>query len=574
MAKADLERIAFPLDGAWEMAPVEQAVELRWWGPRIRSGLSEGFPIATRKVRVPSAWNDGRDPELNLFRGSCVYIKDFRLPAAFKGRRTVLRFDAVGQRCTVYLDGEALGSHEGGYTPFSFDLAGKAAPGRSHRLVVVANNQRSEQTFPAISGDFESYGGIYRSVEIIGLPAVHMDKMLAIPSLSADGRGELSISVSVRNDSKRRREIELRAAVTGRGLKYISTRAVTVKAGAVASVTLKMRIPGVSPWSPESPAMYDLAVSAAGDRLRKRVGFRRIEVKGNHLLLNGRPIRLRGANRHDDHPDFGPCLPDAVIRRDLELAKSINCNALRLAHYPHREKTYELADELGILLWTEIPFVGGDVWTGDVRRRNLALQNMLRELIERDCHHPSVILWSVGNEVASDHPACRRFMAPLYKLARRMDKTRLVTFASNRGTNEIVSQPFSDVAGVNQYYGWYSASVNDVSGNMDSIHRALGKPIIVSEFGAECPRGRRGRKDRWTEDYQVALYRHNLRVLGAKRYVVGLFPWALFDFRSHRRMNVLQHGWNRKGIFDDRRRPKLVAKVVREFYGRMARGEG
>ncbi len=570
--KKPLRRIVKSLDGRWQLAPLEQAmVDLSWMRGRFAWGTCEGMPFVTRNVTVPGAWNDGKDLELNLYRGACIYIKDVTVPKSFKGRVVQLRFGAVGYQCDIFIDGAKIGSHEGGHTPFSFDVTGNVKAGKKHRVVVIADNRRSLHTFPGPSADWESYGGIHRSVELVGLPAVHIEKALPIPTLDDSGRGELSTKVIVRNAEKRDRKATVSVDIKG-----VATRSREVKlpAGKSKTVTVRVKKLDVDPWSPETPAMYDLAVTVGGDCVKKRVGFRSIAIKGNKLLLNGRKIRLRGLCKHDDHPDHGPCMPESQIRADLKLLKDTNCNAVRLAHYPHQERVYELCDEMGLMVWAEIPFVGGDVSSGDVKTRSLKLQNMLREFIERDCHHPSIVLWSVGNEVASDTPAGKRFMKPLYDLVRKLDPTRLVTMASNRGTREITAQAYGDVVGVNEYMGWYSGDARDTGPLLDRIHRAIKAPIIISEFGAPADRGKKGSATtRWTERHQENVYRHQMKALVSKSYIVGIFPWNLIDFRSVRRASVAQRGLNRKGVTDERRRPKLAWKLLKDVYAKMAAGK-
>jgi len=570
-----LGRITKSLDGRWRFAPLEQAMwGLSWQKPRLKGGLCEGLPFVTRGVTVPHAWNDGSDPEFNLYRGAAIYIKDFTLPKSFKGRRAILRFGAVNYKCDVYLDGADVGTHEGGYTPFEFDITERVKPGggdRRHRLVVLVDNARSEQTFPALSADWESYGGIHRPVEIVGVPKVHLGKVLAFPTLGANGRGELKVKVTVEGLTGRPRICDLSLELRGKGLRIADRERVKI-AGSGAPVTFALKGLDVKPWTAEAPAMYDLTVTLDGDRVTKRVGFRRIEVNGGRLLLNGKPIMLRGVCKHEDHPDHGPCLPESQLRADVELMKRTNCNAVRLAHYPHQERIYELCDEAGLLVWAEIPFVGGDVHTGDVKARLGVLKGMLTELIERDCHHPSVILWSVGNEVASSDPAGKKFLGELFRHARKLDPTRLVTMASNRGTAEITSQAYADVAGVNEYYGWYSPDLGRLPKALDAIHRTLKMPIIISEFGAPAVRGRKGTpSERWSERHQEKVFKGQLKALTSKSYIVGMFPWNLIDFRSLRRANTAQGGYNRKGVTDEYRRPKLAWKVLRDVYGRMAK---
>jgi len=408
-------RQSMPLDGDWFFCVdlLDTGLRQRWYdmqpmAPEDRDLPWDWDPYAGETVPVPSCWQMLKE-KWYFFEGSAWYSRAFTL-CPRPGRRHVLRVGAANYDTKVFLNNRFLGSHAGGSTPFCADLTGALREGRNWLLLCVNNTRRPDRV-PMQNTDWFNYGGPYREVAIHDLPQAHLTGVFA--HLVPDGTDRhIRVRVEARDlDSAGILIPEL-------GL----SREVALKDGA--GETVFEAAPEL--WSPEAPRLYDLIVTAGEDELRDRVGFRRIETRGTEILLNGRPVWLRGISVHEDDERAGKCTSEADLRRRFAHAKELGCNFLRLAHYPHHERAAELADELGFLLWEEIPVY----WAIDFANpATLAdARNQLRELIRRDRNRASVILWSVGNENA-DTDARLAFMAALAETARTEDPTRLVTAA-------------------------------------------------------------------------------------------------------------------------------------------------
>ena len=326
----------------------------------------------------------------------------------------------------------------------------------------------------------------------------------------------------------------------------------------------------VERWSPEHPRLYEVRVACGNDAVVERTGFRTVRTDGTRILLNDRPVWLKGVCVHEDDLEAGKVSTEADIRRRFRHAKELGCNFLRLSHYPHHELVARIADEEGLLLWAEVPVY----WAIDFADPDTLAdaRNQLSELILRDVNRPSVIIWGVGNENA-DTDARLAFMADLADTAKRLDPSRRVSAACliNRETFAIEDRlaDHLDVVGLNEYFGWYEP---DFSG----LERLLGnsspdRPVIVSETGADAAPGHRGAgRVLFTEDWQAEFHRQQFRRIAATPYVAGLAAWLLYDFRTERRQTSFQRGFNRKGLIGaDKNTRKAAFDALAECYRNM-----
>jgi beta-glucuronidase len=320
-------------------------------------------------------------------------------------------------------------------------------------------------------------------------------------------------------------------------------------------------------WAPGRPRLYDVEIACGSDRVRERVGFRRIAVRGAEILLNGAPIRLKGACVHEDDVVRGRCTDAADVARRFADLEALGGNFLRLAHYPHDPMVARMADEAGVLLWAEIPVY----WAIDFGNADTYAdaENQLLELVARDCNRASVILWGVGNENA-DTDARYRFMAALADAARRADPTRLVSAAClvNRELFRIEDRLAEklDVIGLNEYFGWYEPDPNDLARLL--ANSGAGKPLLISETGADAVAGLHGPETQlFGEERQAAFFRSQLDILRLFPRVQGMAAWLLYDFRSERRQTRFQRGWNRKGLIaEDKTTRKAAFAALRDAW--------
>jgi beta-glucuronidase len=478
-------------------------------------------------------------------------------------QRAFIRFGAVDYRATVYLNGKRLGTHEGGFTPFSFEVT-KLLRNGENRLTVGADSERTASDIPPPVTDWENYGGITRPVQLIYTPSTFVDDEWV--RLTRDGHIAATVTLNgarAANAPVRVTIPALRVTLTGR-------------TGANGTWNGEAGAPGsLRRWSPESPTLYDVNVDGGGDAVRDRIGFRTIEVRGTDILLNGKPIFLRGIDIHAEEFGTDPtrAITSAAARALLSEAKNgLHANFVRLAHYPHPETMVRAADEMGLLVWSEIP----TYWLVDFANPKTlqSALDMQSESILRDRNRASVIIWSVANEtpVNDDRNA---FLRRLVANARSLDDTRLVSAAllSDRKDNvQTIDDPLGadlDVLAVNTYNGWYTP---DPLPTLPSIEwkSAYNKPLIFSELGAGALAGYHddaAKPHKFSEEFQAEYYRQTLKMAAKVPFLRGLSPWILKDFRSPRRQHpIYQQGWNRKGLESETGQRKEAFDVLGDYY--------
>ena len=592
-----LSRQQRSLAGEWRFIvdPYDGGESRRFF--ECRSGEAPGELVeydfeASETLVVPGDWNTQR-PELFLYEGVAWYQRRFEASVA-PGRRYFLRFGAVCQRAKVWLNGELVGEHSGSFTPFALEVTAQLREGESS-LVVEVDSLHGEDDVPTRLTDWKHYGGITRDVLLVELPETFVDQ--AFLQLAAGDAGRIAGWLQL--DGPRARQ-SVHVLIPELDVDH----AVETDEAGFASFEV-----AAAPelWSPEAPRLYDVEIRAETDALLERVGFRTIEVRGQDVLLNGAPVFLCGISMHEESIlRTGRAHGEADARVMLGLARELGCNFVRLAHYPHDESMARVADELGLLVWEEIPLYWGIAWESEQTFE--AARAQLTELVERDRNRASVILWSISNETPPGR-ARDRFLSRLVAHARALDPTRLITsalfgnlgqllnglraFVEARMRGEAPEPPtfvlddglaeHLDVVGWNEYIGWYySAILARANGWTERDVRDIvlegmpafrvdvpsGKPLVVSEFGAGAKQGRRGGAlDLWSEDYQARVYRQQLAMLGKAPALRGLSPWILADFRTPIRwLPGVQDGWNRKGLVSETGERKLAFEVLREAY--------
>jgi len=516
-------------------------------------------------LNVPGDWNTQR-PELLYYEGSMWYRKQFDFAGTAKGQRVYLRFGAVNYRADVYLNGKKLGVHVGGFTPFTFEATKLLKPG-TNSLVVKVDNQRAKEAVPTLNTDWWNYGGITREVKLVAVPEHFIaDHRLALESETARTiSGWVQIAGAGAGQSVQLEIPELHEKLSARTddsghAKFSFTPA-------------KLQL-----WSPDMPKLYDVIISSGDDVVQEPIGFRTVRTQGKEILLNGKPVFLRGICIHEEFPLHGGGRVNSPekARQLLLWAKELNCNFVRLAHYPHNEAMTRLADELGIMVWSEVPVYWTIDWTNAETYSNA--QSQLTDEIQRDANRASIIIWSLANETPVSE-ARTAFLSRLAARARSLDATRLLSAAMEKhakpGTKNvnIVQDPLADIVDVvafNEYVGWYDG-LPDKCGKV-TWEIPYNKPAFISEFGGGAKQGLHGDKDqRWTEEFQANLYRQTLPMLDKIDGLVGFTPWILVDFRSPRRpLAGIQDGFNRKGLISSEGVKKEAFTVLQEYYRKRA----
>jgi beta-glucuronidase len=514
------------------------------------------------QMSIPGAWN-AATPNLRYYDGLVWFQRKFNASKQ-DGKRAFLRFEAVNYRAYVYLNGKEIGRHEGGFTPFVLEVTDALRSG-DNRLTVGVDSTHDAQAIPTAITDWDLYGGITRPVRLITTPATFIDD--ATLSLGQDGRITGVVQLQGKGAAGQLVKVEIG---------NLATASATTDASGRAQFAIQAPAK-LERWSPDTPKLYDVRFTTAGDAVKDRIGFRTIAVKGSEILLNGKPIFLRGISLHEEEFGSNPArnMTEQASRALLsEIKHGLNGNYVRLSHYPHSETTLRLADEIGLLVWSEIPVY----WTVDwenpaVLHKALVMQ---AETIYRDRNRAAVIMWSVGNETPVS-PARTAFHGAMADNVRALDPTRLVSAAllverhkvNGEEVTEIIDPLVDklDVLAVNTYAGWYGG---DTLAALPTLKwkLPLDRPLILSEFGADALAGYRndGMK-KFTEEYQAEYYRQTLAMAERFPTLRGLSPWILKDFQSPRREHpVFQNGWNRKGLMSETGVRKQAFGVLADYY--------
>ncbi len=514
----------------------------------------------SEQLDVPGDWNSQRD-NLFFYEGTIWYRKTFDYRPK-PGTRTLLHFGAANYEALVWLNGELLGKHTGGFTPFAFEVTGKLRESGNF-VVVKVDNKRRRDGVPTVNTDWWNYGGLTRDVALLEVPATYVEDYFVQLKKSAPDR----IAGWVKLNGERRQQ-KVMVSIPEAGVRA----SVTTDVSGYAELDIPVQL---TLWSPEQPKLYEVIVAAETDTVKERIGFRTIETRGTEILLNGKPVFLRGICIHEEAPyRAGRAFSADDARTLLGWAKELGCNFVRLAHYPHNENMTREADRLGLMVWSEIPVYWTILWENPESFSNASRQ--LAENIARDKNRSSVILWSVANETPINEPRTA-FLGKLAKQARELDPTRLVTAAllshsentSPKGGTVVIADPLGaelDVLGGNEYIGWYDGLPEKADGT--DWKTSYDKPLIMSEFGADALFGLHGDSlTRWSEEYQANTYEHQLKMLSRIPFLRGTAPWILMDFRSPRRaLPNIQDYFNRKGLVSIRGDKKKAFFVMQEFY--------
>ncbi len=564
------------LSGFWDFRfdEANEGMLDEWW-----QGFRGAQPIA-----VPASWND-QFAENRDFLGPAWYQTRFNLPWGFEGGRVFLRFNSVNYLAEAWLNGTPLGQHEGGHLPFQFDITSQVQPADNLLVVRVDGSLafdrvppgnvtgdeadffgNNAQNYPQTQFDFFPFCGIQRPVLLCSLPDEAIQDVTVAVGLDR-GTG----LVKVRLQAQVKSAAMLRLHLSGNGIDR--SLSAPLKNG-IAEADLE--IPDALLWEPGAPNLYQLRLDLLRDhqvldQYSLPVGIRTVTVKDNQLLLNGKPIVLRGFGRHEDFPVLGRGLCEPVIIKDYALMHWVGANSFRTTHYPYSEQMLDMADRLGFLVIAETPAVGLYFTAKGLPRRLQLCQQYTREMIDRDKNHPSVIMWSVANEPHSNRPEAEPFFQTLCQLAKALDPSRPVTLVSTVGLLE-ESFKHCDVLCLNRYYGWYSQTGRVEEGaeflarELDALYERYRKPILLTEFGADTLPGFHAQPpELFSEEYQVEFIKTYLRVLESKDYVVGHHIWNLCDFKTSQSI-VRTNGMNHKGVFTRDRRPKMAAHYLRQHW--------
>lgn len=573
------------LCGFWE-------IRLDKDGNGIERGFHDGF-VPAAEVGVPGSWNEQLS-EFGIMNyvGKVWYQRDFFV-MDLSDDRLLLRFGSVDYCAKVWINGNFVGEHTGGYLPFEFDISRIVKRGKNHLVVLVDNRlthdtipqgltpQDYEEfdnsggvTYPPTVFDFFTYGGIHRPVKLIKTNKnylknlkidtdIHKDKGVVKFKAVYDCEDQLSrVRVSILNGDE---------SLTAEEYKLN-------KKEIYGEITIK----NYKAWHPANPHLYTLHFeleknNAILDEYQQTFGIRTVRIENNQLLLNDKPIFLKGFGKHEDFPVLGKGLSYPLIVKDFQLMRWIGANSFRTSHYPYSEETMDMADRMGFLVIDEVPAVSLNFKYST----NKTLENhkkALGELIQRDYNHPSVVMWSVANEpgIWREKEAisnkAHKYWQEIFDHTRRLDATRPITLptCSVWGIKDLAYK-YSDIISINRYWGWYEIPgdikrVGEIiKEEIKELYKKYNKPIFVSEFGADTIAGEHATVPQmFTEEYQIELIKKYFEVIESLACTIGEHVWNFADFRTaqHYRRVVL----NRKGVFNRERAPKSVAFYIRDHW--------
>ncbi len=555
---ADAEEAVFSLDGAW----------------RFQAGPPEKFYEASLKVddwpmiAVPGQWfMQGFEVPRGQLAG---YRRVFRVPDDWTGLRVILRFEAVYDRAVVWLNGRRLGEHMGGFTPFEFDVTDQVAFGKENVLAISVDGFAwTDSRFTTFGSLYKGMplGGILRKVRVFAVPDVHLASFVASTTFDPDsGQGGLNLNMVVRNGAKQGLEDpQVRVQLTREGRTVVSQTTVLAlpAPGGEASQSVRLDVAQADAWDAEHPNLYRLECQLLdGDRsletLVRRIGFRQVEVRGPQLLVNGRPVKLRGVCRHEMYADCGRSLREPLWRESVELFREANINLIRTSHYPPAEELIDACDELGMYVLEEAPMHHAVYQPDDAEYTRVHLQQTA-EMIQRDRSHPSVIAWSLGNEATWSENFERAAL-----LAARLDPTRPRVFAGGDG--------YCKQYKAGEVYRGLEIASTHYPGlqKMDRLLEASNKPLIFDEFCHLNVYNRTetmtdpGLRNYWAQCLEAIwekMVRHEACLGGAlwagvdeivelpDGGAVGWGPWGLIDAWYRRKPEF----WHTKKIFSPTR---------------------
>jgi beta-galactosidase len=544
-------------------------------------------------VNIPHTWNaedafrDGKE----YFRGKGTYEKSIFAPQKWQNKQVFLKFEGSNQVTEVFVNGTSAGKHIGGYTGFVIDISEKLTFNAENELKIVVDNSHNTN-IPPLDADFNFYGGIYRDLELIITNKLHFELanaaagniLVRTPEVS-EKKALVKIETAVVNDSETFKTAVVAVDIFDPASEILTTltKKIRLKEKEVKNVIFDYAVENPVLWSPEDPQLYSFEMSIKSenseeklDEFSSKFGFRWFEADPeNGFFLNGKPIKLIGANRHQDLKGLGNALPNAIHKSDYRTIKEMGANFVRTAHYPQDPEVYRICDELGLIVWSEVPVIN-DVTATDAYHE-IALQ-MQKEQIQQFFNHPSVIFWGYMNEIfirlVFNNEMTERekeakietsvaLAEKLEKLTKELDPDRLSVMALHENelynTSGIADIP--DVIGWNLYFGWYSPGLENFGKFLDEQHKHYpNRPLIISEYGPGADvRIQTEDPKPWdySEAYQLKLHHSYINQVLARDYIVGMAAWNFADFGSSFRQDAMPY-INQKGLINFDRTKKDI----------------
>ncbi len=541
------------------------------------AGLPEEFPSRWKQIDLPHTWNavDGHDGNGSYARGRFWYAKSFRKPVQpLEGGRVYVEIPAAGQQAEVFVNGTSVIYHEGGYSTFRADITDLCREDKDNLLVIACSNENKSSVYPQ-SADFTFYGGLYRGVNLISVPKTHFE---------LEYYGGPGIQITPKPCEDGGAVFEMESWIAGGDENFtvmysvLDARGKEVAAGVrpADDTKLTLYVPEAHLWEIDDPYLYTVTATLqrrneAYDEISARVGVRSFSCdpeKG--FIINGKEIPLRGVSRHQDQLYKGNALTREDHYEDARLIKELGANTIRLAHYQHSQDFYDACDEMGFVVWAEIPFIS--VMNPDPDAHQNCISQM-KELIIQNYNHPSICFWGISNEILiggiSDQLVENH--KELHALCKELDPTRLTTIA--HVTMTPVDSPIHDITDVesyNHYFGWYGGRMEDNGPWMDHFHEVHPKICLgLSEYGCEgiiTYHGPNPACKDYSEEYQALYHEHMAKMLDERPWIWSSHVWNMFDFGCAARDEGGVAGRNNKGLMTMDRKTKKDSYYIYQAY--------
>lgn len=536
-----------------------------WKFVKQAGNAAEAMQAEGERISLPHTWNaeDGQDGGNDYYRGTCWYIKELTEVEKTEEEEVYLEFLGAAMISDVYLNGEKLFHHEGGYSTFRVNLTAYLT--EKNVLAVAVDNGDNTICYPQ-KADFTFYGGLYRSVNLLVVPREHF-------ALDYCGTPGIKLTPEVDLETKKA-NVTVEVWTSGNPKEVTITAAEQTKNVEVSGNYAKtvFEIEQVHLWDGlEDPYLYSAeAVLASGDRVSTRFGCRTFEMDSQKgFLLNGRSYPLRGVSRHQDVKGVGNALSLEDHQRDMEIIKELGATTLRLAHYQHAQEFYDLCDENGMIVWAEIPYI--TMHMSDGTENTLS---QMRELVVQNYNHPSIVCWGLSNEITAASAVNEELLEnhrKLNDLCHALDMTRPTVMADVfmlETDSPMLEIP--DMNSYNLYFGWYLGELEQNDSFFDAYHNTYPDRVIgLSEYGADAnPAYHSANPERgdYTEEYQCIYHEHMAKMIGERPYLWATHVWNLFDFAADGRDEGGKHGVNQKGLVTIDRKLKKDAFYLYKAY--------
>ena len=541
-------------------------------------------PDGCQKINVPSCWNEVF-PDRYYYDKTAWYFKEIYLNNQHAGQRAVLCFEGVNYYCDVYVNGKKVGSHEGGFTFFSFDITNALHWGAVNSITVRVNAEHDRWTLPPPGVDWFNYGGLYRMVTIEITRLAYIDDF----TIKTKTDGTVSVDV-ILNNRGGHGEYKLKAAIADQEGAPVTENLIppTLTRNRQHKIHYNISISDPHLWNLESPYLYHLTLELWDsldnlcDRVVKRFGIREFSVKGHQILINGKPVKLVGCSKHEEYPMTGRTVTREQLVQDYALFSQMNANFVRLCHYPHNRLEHELLNEIGIVSMAELPlvFLHEDQMTSEVVLKKA--KKMLKEMVRREKNETNIMFWSLFIECDTHLPTTEKFVNEIVNTLRALDDTRIIITATKEPLEDKIHEKF-DVIGLNYWEGWYRDAPLEqaVEWLKELSKRYPDKPLLITSHGWDGIYQVRSyvNKIRWSEDLQSDYLSRIADIFMSFKNIAGEIIWTFADFRSSnledashpalKRKRYLERPCevNHKGMVNFYREPKSTYYVMKKKFG-------